>query len=448
MHPGKLVLEAKALDFPPHLLLTGLDMHAADRVLQVSGCCSDRVAVQRSVLPGCALAIPLTRAYMLRSLSEVVEASGATQAAYVDDISHMKTGSLAEVVNAVVDASVAFCDRVRALHLKVSTKSVVLASSPKLSRLIVWELRGLGIVVKSELAARALGITLSLGARRSASGIRKRLAAARPRFRAIGRFARITKRARLVKTGALPQAVWGHAVQGFSPSAMRALRTATGINQAGRCAITAIAITMGSSGDPLVKAASSQVGLWLDLWQKLPALRADARAAWPRIYARVFCEQGANWRRVTGPIGATIATLCDLGGKAEYPNLWKDPRDVQWLVDPVVGRLEADRTIAGDAVASLWARASAAWCAGGIPSGLDETVTLRWHAALSRHGPPGPLGMLECFLCGGYWTRSRRFAAGLVDEPTCLRRGAAEDTPQHLFYECPANQFIEDFGRA
>ena len=62
--PVTLVKKAMGLGFPLRILIIGVQMHVAPRVLQLLGACSDMIDVGRSVLPGCMLAIPFTRVYL------------------------------------------------------------------------------------------------------------------------------------------------------------------------------------------------------------------------------------------------------------------------------------------------------------------------------------------------------------------------------------------------
>ena len=91
------------LGFPLHILVMGVQMHVAPRVLQLLGACSDLIDVGRSVLPGCMLAIPFTRVYLREEMDKVQEAAlGAGQSVYVDDFSQVSQGTADQVVDALV----------------------------------------------------------------------------------------------------------------------------------------------------------------------------------------------------------------------------------------------------------------------------------------------------------------------------------------------------------
>ena len=69
--PVSLVKEAIDLRCPIHVLVAGIQMHVAPRVLQLLGACSDPIHVCRSFLAGCGIAIPFTRVYLREEMDRV-----------------------------------------------------------------------------------------------------------------------------------------------------------------------------------------------------------------------------------------------------------------------------------------------------------------------------------------------------------------------------------------
>ena len=95
-----LIDKAVDLEFPLADLVMGLQMYSAPRFLQLKGACSLPM-VNMSVLPGCALAIRFTRAYLKAEMTAVGNASGlAKQTAYVHDVGHHAVGRAHQVVDA------------------------------------------------------------------------------------------------------------------------------------------------------------------------------------------------------------------------------------------------------------------------------------------------------------------------------------------------------------
>ena len=298
--PSELFSSALELGFPKHVLALGLDMHMAPRVIQLEGCCSEPIAVARSILAGYGLSIPFTRAFLRTALQEVASATSADQTVYVDDVAQCASGTLSQVVEALVQAAVVFHRSVRKLRPTVSAKSIVCGSSPKLVRLLTGELRDLGITVKAAPYARDLGLSFSPGRRRHASIQLKRISGAAVRFKNIGGLVKTNRRARsLVRMGALPQALWGQTAQGLAPSRVSALRTltaaATGIIASGRCGTTAIALALGPSADPGISNVKDQVATWVSLWGHQSGLHHRARSAWPIVHRRTYHVSGETF---------------------------------------------------------------------------------------------------------------------------------------------------------
>ena len=104
-----LVKKAMDLGFPLHIIVMGVQMHVAPRVLQLLGACSDLIDFGRSVFPGCMLAIPFARVYLREEMDKVQEAAaGAGQSVYVDDISQVSQGAADQVVDALVRGGIKF----------------------------------------------------------------------------------------------------------------------------------------------------------------------------------------------------------------------------------------------------------------------------------------------------------------------------------------------------
>lgn len=451
--PVTLVGKARELGFPLRLLLMAIQMHTAPRVVQLLGACSLPIPVLRSVLPGCGFAIPFTRMYLRDEMEGVhLSVPDVCQAVYVDDISQTSTSTLDVVVDLLVRAGMRLDAAVNRLHLKVSPKSVVVASSPRLAGLIRSELSDYGVTVGFAPHARDLGLCLNPTKRRSTSLQAPRLAAAKVRLGRTAGLVKVNRGARkLVTTGSFPQALWGHVSMGIAPTVVDKIRTqaaaASGICQKGRCRTTAIALAFGQQLDPAVKVAREQTAAWLDLWSCLPELRADIRVSWVNLHARVFRSASPeddadrpSWNVVTGPMGATMATLSAYGWRVRCPDVWRAPDGEAWVIGPGSCRSALLEAVTQSVTDHLWRTASLFWCGGGLASGLDCTATFVLHRYLTGvRSSPGRLAMLEAFLAGGYWPEERCYHAGVVDSPACRRCGADCGDAFHLIWDCPAN---------
>ena len=439
-----LIDKAVELEFPLADLVMGLQMHSAPRFLQLKGACSLPVLVNMSVLPGCALAIPFTRAYLKAEMTAVAAASGlAHQTVYVDDVGHHAVGRVHQVVEAIVEAGGAFVRAMGRLHLTISAKSVVVASSDKVAKWIADQLRDSGVSVKRDRSARDLGIVFAPGRRRNTTLQVKRFRAASSRLRRTAILVRRVRSARkLVGTGSLPQALWGHQAIGVSPTVVSGLRTmcaaASGMTQRGRCCTTAIALAFSEYGDPSVKIAAGQVDSWLKLWHRLPGLRAKSRCVWRGLVDNIVHESSVSWNKVSGPVSATIATLAQYGWGCPVPDVWVDPQGCRWLLSDVTAYRGIREAVKQTVISTNWKVASFGWCGRGLEGGIDTQASLAWHKQLIARADSRSVGILECFMSGGYWPSQRAYDAGVVESPRCNRCGEQSCTALHMLWTCPA----------
>ncbi len=72
----------------------GLQVHAAPRIIQHQGSCSEGSLVTTSILAGCSQAVPFTKVYINKELKKVSEqAPGTKLGVYVDDVGMFSVGS-------------------------------------------------------------------------------------------------------------------------------------------------------------------------------------------------------------------------------------------------------------------------------------------------------------------------------------------------------------------
>ena len=166
---------------------------------------------QRSILAGCIYSVALTRVLLHRGVADLVVCHPSTAlTVYVDDLAQLTTGPTGTVLVRSVAAAKALVAMGRALKLRFASKSQVVASQPRLAKVVVRALAQVGCCVKGGLHVRDLGVTFhSLGARRRGVAV-GRLARARRRLSIIASWARKCKRAkRLVPASPLPLGLWG-----------------------------------------------------------------------------------------------------------------------------------------------------------------------------------------------------------------------------------------------
>jgi len=159
IYPALLVRRALALGYPLVDLVLGLRVHLSPRCLQVAGLCSLPVWVDRSILAGCSQSIPLTRAFLKQDLGQVVHASGASLSLFVDDVGVLSTSpSPWLAASSLVASCRAFVAMAKRLALSISSKSVLLSSSPALDQRLAKAKRTYGIPASLGPGGRDLGL--------------------------------------------------------------------------------------------------------------------------------------------------------------------------------------------------------------------------------------------------------------------------------------------------
>eukprot|EP00959_Pyramimonas_sp_CCMP1952_P232858 4866542-Pyramimonas_sp.AAC.1 len=64
-----------------------------------------------------------------------------------------------------------------------------------------------------------------------------------------------------------------------------------------------------------------------------PDLHARIALSWGKILSRLRLAGTRRWRIVKGPIGATVATLMDIGWIPHSPMIWESESHV-WAIPP------------------------------------------------------------------------------------------------------------------
>ena len=180
-------------------------------------------------------------------------------------------------ITKLIQAARVLIQRARHNHLIISPKTVVLASKKEYADKIVYNLAVHGVSTKHVHAAKDLGVGRSLGWRKCTFALTKRITATVGRVRRIKVLRKTKARAaKLVNTGAMPQATYGKEVCGVGPSAMHKLRQfaahAVSSDTRGQCKTTCIWIGLGMHNDPWIKCTIDQMKTWFMLWGSVQAV--------------------------------------------------------------------------------------------------------------------------------------------------------------------------------
>ena len=177
------------------------------------------------------------------------------------------------------------------------------------------------------------------------------------------------------------------------------------------------------------------------VWQLTPtqeavSLKPRVQLAWHKFRDRTRTER---WRGVSGPLGATISTLEEIGWEPLEPDVWCDDHGARWTIrdDGIRNRL-LERAVEKSVMAGLWRKAALHYCGGGLEGGGDLTAAKKMRARLIRNEKWQELGILDNVVQGGAWFGDRFSMADNKVTGTCARCGELE-TPEHAIYDCPDN---------
>ena len=125
-----LVPKALALGYPPVFLYLGALMHRAARVLKADGTYSEALVVQKSILAGCTHSVDWTRAHFYDLLDDLHKNYRPVAVkSFVDDLALRMQGPKGTVAHRAVQAGKALLDGIVQRGGRISTKTVVLAST-------------------------------------------------------------------------------------------------------------------------------------------------------------------------------------------------------------------------------------------------------------------------------------------------------------------------------
>ena len=253
----------------------------------------------------------------------------ANQIIYVDDVGQQSSGTIFKVAYAIATAAVCFVLIAARLSLTLSSQkpAAILAPHPIIEQSISLRLARCRAPCRVVSSHRHLGIQFAIGKGRHTGILMSRLKAYKQRLYTISRLTKLDRAARkLTHTGVLPQALWGSEILCICPTTRARLRSsvagANGINQASRCATTAISLAFDR--DPEVKYIRRVVGFWhRSLTFIIRSL--SLREAWRDAYKQIVSGQKASWHFVNGPISAVIAGLTPHDWHLRSLDGWSSP---------------------------------------------------------------------------------------------------------------------------
>ena len=338
-----LLVEAVKNDFPASILAFVLQQHLAPRVIQANGFTSFPIEVTRSIIAGCKSSVALTRNYLKRSIKDIViKHDDVDTGVFVDDTCmQVVSNDFSETLDTLVPAVVMFGDKVKALHLSLSDKATVTASSRKLSFLFAKEMTdNYAMHFNSEDQPRDVGISHSAGRARPKQLIKQRFNKRKHRITNIKNVAKIDRRARKLYTGSgfFSASTWGHQATSLPDQTILQMErdaiACSGITPAGRCRTLGLMVAYGIMGSPKARIVREAITAWFQILKSCDSKTiGDLRVAWNK--ARDVIENDKKMKNVHGFMSNIIWILF----KAKWLPIsmfkWKDPRGTFWTMSGV-----------------------------------------------------------------------------------------------------------------
>lgn len=227
-------------------------------VLRANGCCSDIIPITGvSVLAGCTTSASLSRAYLHDVVAPRPWDDGHRIGRHVDDLSQTVIANTEHGVirRARLEGS-KLAESLRNSGLKISVKSVVVASSSRLAHAVAQGLKSSdGIALRVASQTEDPGVGFAAGGRRSTQALRGRIAKGLRRSARVKLLTRVdSAAAKLYRTGVKPQQNYGASIVGAAPTQISDMRKAAvmSVTPAGlqACPTTLLAWRIGGTPIP------------------------------------------------------------------------------------------------------------------------------------------------------------------------------------------------------
>ncbi len=448
-----LMTEAIHSGFPISQLAFALQQHLAPRVLQACKQSSTPVQIVKSILAGCKYSVAMTRVYLKRGMTKVVEKhKDANTELFVDDTSmHTPGNDNEEVRQILIPAMLTFKEIVSKRKLTLSPKAGLVASNDKLATSLIKELASYGLFFNKFNNARDVGITTTAGKKRPNNRVKNRFAKAQPRKIKIARLAKISKLARKLFTGSSFSAqTWGHQGSAISENQMidleRDALASTGIRAGGRCRCLGLLVGFGQLGTPRARIIRETLRGWFDLLRQSDEERIrDIRSAWTKARNN-FISINYNVSGVHGIMSNVIYIVHHAGWNPLHFNHWIDPDETAWTisnfkVSPDIIAAQLTQSYLLIAVK----RAADHYDGKGMQHGIDVNSTIRHIRDLKTNYEIAYQfkAALETLIAGACWTAVRINAIHPDFSDLCPRCKLEPETSLHAFWTCKCNEQID-----
>ena len=442
-----LISAGVALDFPPQLLVIGLDACIGCRQIIMSSQVAEVIAAATGILPGCVLATSFARCFMIPILSRLKEQmEDLTLRVFVDDVKLRRSGATtSEAAHKGATAVAQAAKLFEMAKCKVSDKTVLMASDAQTAKELVQRLRTAGFEWEYAKHSKDLGTDTTCGARRSTAVRQGRQQQAAMRARSVAGLVKQNKTARkLVRPGLGAGMRWGLSTHGASElwhqRMRRTMLNGAAINK-NACSVTAFRLMWQSKADPTISEPIRLLKKWYRTMNKQPEMAKRVEGVWwgkpfRRFTARLLKHK---WLAVKGPATAMFTTMEEMGWNMTGAQKFEDHNGEEWgakgedlgkLAEQAEQRLEAKQ----------WQWASGGRNGGGLENGgADLTVTKRMRST----GQPQDRGLVEAISLGTIWFQ-QRVAESFGGSDICQRCGIEPASDLHVFWKCICNASIPE----
>jgi hypothetical protein len=439
-------------DFPAIIMLMALKVHRAARIIQAvtnAGVCMSEPTMphHNSIVAGCIWAVTFTRMHLYALLEHIHVQSLFPVAAlttWIDDMLMVVQGKCENTTAAnAVGAASLFMEGAIAQGLAISKKSACLTSSRQLRDSMKAKLKKRYWPIKFKSSGKYLGTDIVMGGKRLNKTQAKRAKKAKGRSAKVKGLMRAHKRGarKLIMTGVIPQATWGHQALGMAPTAIRQLKTRVGVDShmwySGGCMTSCLALEIGHRADPEYAIPMQLFQSYLSLMPELQRHSMALEKIWRQKYHKL---KGLHrWQVVTSTMDAIIATLFDMGWKPHWPWKWIDDQGNWWTMDVHSAQLipQLLAVIDDSLIRRLHAKMAKHYCGQGSARGTDMTI-IQQYIHRKAKASPQDAGRARAIGQGAIWDYARQ---AMAKRPQCKQKCQYCVCPvanwQHQVYECP-----------
>ena len=422
-----LLREGLEKGFPPVLLNAAAQVYGGNRFIEAEGVTAAPIRTSQGLIAGCPLAPGLSKIILHNPMQELYDSNLLThQDLWIDDIGlDVIHQSPTQAAVRSVKAFRLLKAALEASSLVWSRKKTVFVCTSGAAKAAVERLR------TSEdppiaLTSTDLGLDCGGGVRRRVTKHRSRLhkaAGRQKRLRALAPKDRRVK-IRMVKGSLQPVGLFGHQATGVTPRRFKWLRflyaEALGRMKIGSvmCVLEANA---GRTRDPKEVIMAQHIQAHSRMMLQWPREAEDSLTkAWQSLQLSLS-ETRWPWQKVTGPLGAMVTYLKELGWEAQGPRHWS-----------ISGRTY-DVASAEGLHAVVWHLKNAIqqqrWTAVAATPGAEDAVNgIDWQAANKavKHLAP-----LEKTAVQTLWQAALKAGPGAF-----CQRCQTEASLQHVLYDC------------